>query len=81
MLAISKGRRFRLVDVFLEPGLAMIAGMTVWAFAEVSGVPDVVQGALTCIGAWGGTHTMAYLEAKYFKRPITDESKPGDLTK
>ena len=38
----------------------------VWALCEVTDMPDVLQGAMTSIGAWGGTRTLHWAELRYF---------------
>ena len=66
MYLVQRGRRFRWFDLILEPSLAMLAGMIVWALCEVTDMPDVLQGAMTSIGAWGGTRTLHWAELRYF---------------
>lgn len=61
-----RGRRFRWLDVLLEPLLALLAGMMVWGLLEVTSVPDIIQGVFTSLGAWGGPKTIHWLEVKYF---------------
>ena len=40
--------------------------MLVWALTEYTSTPDVLQAALTSLGAWGGPRTVHTLEMKYF---------------
>lgn len=63
---VRRGRRFRWLDLLLEPSLALLAGMMVWGVLEVTGLPKVLQGVLTSLGAWGGPKTIHWLELKYF---------------
>lgn len=63
---IRKGRKFMWFDLMLEPCLAVMGGMMVWGLTEVTSAPDVVQGVLTSLGAWGGPRTIQWLETKYF---------------
>ena len=63
---IRDKRRVRWVEIVLEPCLAVFAGMLVWAVTEYTDTPDVLQAALTSLGAWGGPRTVHLLEMKYF---------------
>lgn len=62
---LQKGRRFRVLDFCLEPLMAILAGMMVWGMLKVTGMPDVLQGVMTSLGAWGGPKTIHWLELKY----------------
>lgn len=59
-------RKVRWVEATLEPCLAVFAGMLIWALTEYTSTPDVLQAALTSLGAWGGPRTVHTLEMKYF---------------
>ena len=62
---LQKGRRFRILDFCLEPLMAILAGMMIWGILKVTSTPDVLQGVLTSLGAWGGPKTIHWLELKY----------------
>lgn len=79
MYAVRRGRAFRWLDVLLEPSLAVVAGMLIWALTEYTAVPDLMQTVLTSLGAWGGPKTIQYLETKYLGALPGTETKPGDL--
>lgn len=74
---VRQGRRFKWVDMFLEPLLAVMGGMGLWAIAETVGAPDLIQGLLTSLGAWGGPKTIHQLEVKY----LGGSRKDDQLTK
>lgn len=82
---IRQGRKFRWIDVMLEPSLALIGGMLMWAVAEVSPIPDLLQAAMTSLGAWGGPKTIHMMELKYFGGSRKSDNRkamftaPGDL--
>lgn len=65
MMFIRLKRQVRFIDVLLEPSLAVLGGMVMWAIAEAAGAPDVIQSVVTSLGAWGGPHTLNRLEQKY----------------
>ena len=80
---IRKGRRFTWFDMFLEPCLAVFAGLLVWGITEVSNMPDILQQVFAALGSWGAPKTIAFLETKYFgnKKPGEDgllAAQPGD---
>jgi hypothetical protein len=60
----SKGA-FKFVDVMLEPLLAMFAGMLMWSIMEYLATPDILQAAMTSVGAYGGTKTIHWAERRY----------------
>lgn len=62
---LQRGRKFKWFDLVLEPCLAVIGGMMIWALAEAAQTPDLVQTVLSQIGAWGGPRTIHMLEMKY----------------
>lgn len=66
-ILIRKSRQFRVIDLIVEPGLALIGGMTVWFLVEDTAVSDSLQAALTSLGAFGGGKTLAMLERRYLK--------------
>ena len=66
MQYIREKRKIRIVDILLEPSLAVFGGMSLWALAEYGGTPDLVQAVATSIGAWGGSKTIHRLDRKYF---------------
>lgn len=66
LMLIREKRKVRWVEVILEPATAVFAGMLVWAVTEYANSPDVLQAALTSLGAWGGPRTIHKLESKYF---------------
>ena len=63
---LRRGRKFKLVDIVLEPLLAILGGMLVWAVNEAADTPDILQAVLTSLGAWGGPRTVHFFEQKYF---------------
>lgn len=71
---LRQKRKIRCVDVLLEPSLAVFAGLCIWALAEYTKAPDLLQSVLTSLGAWGGPRTLHQLERKYF-----GGSRFGDL--
>ena len=81
MELIRRGREFRWIDIILEPCMAVIAGMMVWAAAESVGTPDVFKAMLVSLGAWGGPKTIQYLEIKYLggRRSGDTLTRPADL--
>lgn len=75
---IRRGRRFRWLDLVLEPCLAVFAGLMIWALASVTGTPDVIRAVLTSLGAWGGPKTIHLLEIRYLGGSrITDNAPLG----
>lgn len=68
LMLIRSAKKVRIVDVFLEPTLAVLAGVLTWLVSEVSQVPDTLQVVLTSLGAWGGPRTMQALETKYLPK-------------
>lgn len=81
---IRRGRKFRWLDLLLEPSLAVIGGMMVWALTEVTSAPDLVQAVLMSLGAWGGPKTIHILELRYIGGTRKDDHRtpytaPGDL--
>ncbi len=80
LVLLRDKRKVRWVEAMLEPSLALFGGMLVWAVAEVASTPDVMQAALTSLGAWGGPRTIHLLEMKYFggsrRGDYTDEKPP-----
>lgn len=72
---IRDKRKVRWVEIVLEPSLAVFAGMLIWAVTEYTSTPDVLQAALTSLGAWGGPRTIHMLEVKYFGGSRKDEGK------
>lgn len=66
-IAVRKARQVRIVDIIIEPGLAVIGGMTVWFLVEDTNASDSMQAALTSLGAFGGGKTLAMLERRYLK--------------
>ena len=82
MQYIREKRKIRVVDVLLEPSLAVFGGMAMWAIAEYSGMPDLIQAVATSIGAWGGSKTIHRLDRKYFGGSrITDDTDNAPLGK
>ena len=71
---IRKGRRFRYLDLVLEPSLAIVGGVLVWILTEYDGVPDLIQAVATSLGAWGGPRTIHYLEMKFLGGSRRDDS-------
>lgn len=65
LLLVRKGRTVRWVDLVLEPLLAILGGMMLWAMTEVAKMPDVLQAVATSLGAWGGPRTIHWAEKKY----------------
>lgn len=78
---IRRGRKFKWIDVAVEPLLAVMGGMIMWALAEVTNTPDLVQAVLTSLGAWGGPKTIHAMEVKYMggSRKGDAPTAPGDL--
>jgi hypothetical protein len=82
---VRKGRQFRWFDIMLEPLLAILGGMSLWALTEVTPTPDLIQAVLTSLGAWGGPKTVQWLELHYFggRRKgdvsLDQMSRPGEL--
>jgi LydA holin phage, holin superfamily III len=78
---VRRGRRFKWLDVALEPCLAVLAGMLIWALTEYTNTPDIFQGALTSLGAWGGPKTIHWLELKYMggTRSADTPTRPAEL--
>jgi hypothetical protein len=80
---VRRGRKFKWIDIMLEPAMAVIGGMSMWAIAEVSPAPDLIQAVLTSLGAWGGPKTIHWLELRYFggtrKSDTMQFTAPGDL--
>lgn len=83
---IRRGRRFRWLDLLLEPLLAVLAGMMIWGLLEVTSAPDILQGVMTSLAAWGGPKTIHWLELKYMGgtrisdsgiMPLDDHSTKG----
>lgn len=74
---LRRGRRFKWFDLLLEPSLAMIGGMLVWAGAETTDLTDVWQAALTSLGAWGGPRTIHWFERKYLNGSRESDRPPG----
>lgn len=62
---LRRGRRFKWFDLILEPCLAIMGGMMVWALCEASKTPDLLQVVMSQLGAWGGPRTIHVLEVKY----------------
>lgn len=62
---LRRGRKFKWFDVILEPCLAVIGGMLMWALNEAASTPDLLQAMMTSLGAWGGPRTIHYLELRY----------------
>lgn len=82
LFLIRKGRKFRVIDVILEPALAVMGGMGLWALTEVTKTPDLIQAVLTSLGAWGGPKTIHWLELKYLggtRKSDVLPTAPGDL--
>lgn len=76
---IRRGRKFRLLDIILEPCLAVLAGMMIWALTEYTGTPDIIQGVMTSLGAWGGPKTIHWLELKYMGGTRDTDTKSSEL--
>ena len=64
MVVRDARRQIRVVDVVLEPLMAVFGGMALWALAEHADTPDLVQAVMTSLGAWGGPQTVRKLEYK-----------------
>jgi hypothetical protein len=75
---IRRGRRFVWFDFILEPSLAVIGGLLVWALLEVTNSPDVLQLAMSWLGAWGGPRTINALERKYIGDRLSEASNLVD---
>jgi glycopeptide antibiotics resistance protein len=73
LMLIRSAKKVRIVDILLEPLMAVLAGVLTWFVAEVSQVPDMLQVVLTSLGAWGGPRTMQALERKYLPKEPSDE--------
>jgi len=58
-------RRWRLVDIIVEPSIAVIAGVSAWYLAMYQGAPPLLQPVIVSMAAWAGPRFMATLEAKY----------------
>ena len=70
---LQRGRKLRSFDLLIDPCMALLAGMLIWAILEVMNVPDVLQAAMTSLGAWGGPRTVNALEVKYISKLTKDE--------
>ncbi len=75
---LRRGRKFKWFDLILEPCLAIIGGLLMWAVNEATKTPDLVQAVMTSLGAWGGPRTIHYLELKYMGGTRTDDSRSKD---
>ena len=64
MYLIRRGRKFRWLDIALEPSLAVFAGMLVYLILSATQTPDVVRAAFVSLGAWGGPKTIHWAELK-----------------
>ncbi len=64
--AVRRGRKFRYIDVFLEPGMACISGMVIWALTETQPIPDVLQASMVSVAAWAGPRMMHRMEVHFF---------------
>jgi len=62
---VRRGREFRLIDLVLDPSLAVLGGMLAWAAAEYAGTPDLMQAIGTSLGAWAGPRLIVVMERKY----------------
>lgn len=71
---IRRGRKFKWFDMLLEPLLAVMGGMILWAIGEVATVPDIMQAVLTSLGAWGGPRTIHAMEVKYLGGTRKDDN-------
>jgi hypothetical protein len=67
---LREKRKIHWVDAFLEPSLAIFAGLLMWAIGEVASAPDLLQAVFTSLGAWGGPHTIRKLEEKYMGKDM-----------
>jgi hypothetical protein len=66
LVLIRKAKRVRIIDILLEPALAIFAGMLAWMATEYTNVPDLLQGVFTSLAAWGGPAFINRMERKYF---------------
>jgi LydA holin phage, holin superfamily III len=66
LVFIRERRRFRWVDILVEPLTAVFAGSLVWLFLEHVKAPELLQMGMVSLGAWGGPRTVHMLEVKYF---------------
>lgn len=71
LLLLRKAQSIRKVDWILEPSLAVVGGMMIWAITEWTDTPDLLQAVMTSLGAWGGPQVINALERKYLG-PLTD---------
>lgn len=62
---LRRGRKYKMLDVFLEPLLAVIGGLLIWLLCLYWGFPDVIRAVMTSLGAWGGPRTIHLLEKKW----------------
>jgi len=76
---VRRGREFRLIDVVLDPSLAVFGGMLMWAAAEYAGTPDLVQAIGTSLGAWAGPRAIVVMERKYLSALATGTTGPIPL--
>lgn len=76
---LRRGRRFKWFDLVLEPCLAIIGGVLMWAVNEATKTPDIMQAVLTSLGAWGGPRTIHWMERKYLGGSRASDTSSGDL--
>lgn len=75
-------RRWRLVDIVVEPSIAVIAGVSAWYLSMYQGAPPLLQPVIVSVAAWAGPRFLATLEAKYLNRlgveptPLDKEQAP-----
>lgn len=62
---LRRGRKFKWFDLILEPCLAIIAGLMVWAVGSLTDMPLMMQLVLSNLGAWGGPRTIHWMERRY----------------
>lgn len=79
LMLIRRGRRVKWADYLLEPSLAVFGGMLAWALSEVATAPDVLQAAMTSLGAWAGPRFIHKMEVKYFGGS-RQRDEPSDFT-
>ena len=80
LMFVRKSRgKFRWFDLALEPLLAVLGGMLVWAINVGLGTPEVVRMAFVSVGAWAGPRAIHFYERKLFGGTRATDTKTGDL--